>query len=49
MSEERKVLLRMYGAELIEVAEGDFDAAIFLKIKWLKVKATLHLINLRIH
>ena len=31
MSEERKVLLRMYGAELIEVAEGDFDAAILLK------------------
>ena len=30
MSEERKVLLRMFGAELIEVDEGDFDAAILL-------------------
>ena len=28
MSEERKVLLRMYGAELIEVDKGDFDEAI---------------------
>ena len=31
MSEERKVLLRMLGAELIEVDEGDFDGAILLK------------------
>ena len=31
MSKERKVLLRMFGAELIEVGEGDFDAAILLK------------------
>jgi cysteine synthase A len=31
MSEERKVLLKMFGAELIEVDEGDFDGAIFLK------------------
>ena len=31
MSEERKVLLRMFGAELIEVDEGDFDGAILLK------------------
>ena len=36
MSEERKVLLRMYGAELIEVAEGDFDAAILLKDQMVK-------------
>ena len=31
MSSERKSLLRMYGAELIEVAAGDFDKAIKLK------------------
>ena len=31
MSEERKTLLRMYGAELVEVDEGDFDGAIFYK------------------
>tara|TARA_B100000131_G_C18066487_1_gene592738 strand:+ start:252 stop:1187 length:936 start_codon:yes stop_codon:yes gene_type:complete len=31
MSEERKVLLKMFGAELIEVNEGDFDEAIKLK------------------
>ena len=31
MSEERKTLLKMYGAELIEVDEGDFDGAIALK------------------
>ena len=33
MSEERKTLLKMYGAELIEVDEGDFDGAIALKDK----------------
>ena len=31
MSIERKSLLRMYGAELIEVEAGDFDKAILLK------------------
>ena len=31
MSEERKTLLKMFGAELIEVGEGDFDGAIDLK------------------
>ena len=31
MSDERKVLLKMFGAELIEVDEGDFDGAISLK------------------
>ena len=31
MSEERKSLLRMFGAELIEVEAGDFDEAIRLK------------------
>ena len=31
MSEERKQMLRLYGAELIEVGEGDFDAAIKLR------------------
>ena len=33
MSEERKILLEMFGAELIEVGEGDFDEAISLKDK----------------
>ncbi len=31
MSEERKILLKMFGAELIEVDEGDFEQAINLK------------------
>jgi cysteine synthase len=31
MSEERKKMLRLYGAELIEVGEGDFDGAIKLR------------------
>ena len=31
MSEERKILLKMFGAELIEVPEGDFEQAISLK------------------
>ena len=30
MSEERKKMLRLYGAELIEVGPGDFDSAIKL-------------------
>ena len=31
MSEERKMLLKMFGADLIEVPEGDFEHAISLK------------------
>lgn len=31
MSEERKKMLRLYGAELIEVGPGDFDSAIKLR------------------
>ena len=31
MSEERKILLKMFGAELIEVPKGDFEQAISLK------------------
>lgn len=31
MSEERKQILKFYGAELIEVGEGDFDSAIKLR------------------
>ena len=31
MSEERKTLLKMFGAELVEVDEGDFDGAIETK------------------
>ena len=38
MSEERKVLLKMFGAELIEVDEGDFDGAILLKDEIVKSK-----------
>ena len=38
MSEERKTLLKMYGAELIEVDEGDFDGAIALKDKLVEQK-----------
>jgi len=33
MSEERKQMLRLYGAELIEVADGKFDDAISLRDK----------------
>lgn len=33
MSEERKQMLKMFGAELIEVGEGDFDNAIKLRDK----------------
>lgn len=33
MSEERKSMLRLYGAELIEVEAGDFDGAIKLRDK----------------
>ncbi len=33
MSEERKKMLKFFGAELIEVGEGDFDGAIELKSK----------------
>jgi cysteine synthase A len=33
MSEERKQMLKFYGAELIEVAAGDFDGAIALRDK----------------
>ena len=48
MSEERKVLLRMFGAELIEVDEGDFDAAILLKDKMVETEGyfTLSLIHI---
>ena len=38
MSEERKVLLKMFGAELIEVDEGDFEQAITLKDEIVKQK-----------
>ena len=34
MSEERKKMLRLYGAELIEVGPGDFDSAIKLRDEW---------------
>jgi cysteine synthase A len=36
MSEERKQMLRLYGAELIEVEDGNFDAAIELRDKMSK-------------
>lgn len=33
MSDERKQMLRLYGAELVEVGAGDFDGAILLRNK----------------
>ena len=36
MSEERKKMLRFFGAQLVEVGEGDFDGAIELKEKLTK-------------
>ena len=36
MSEERKKMMKFYGAELIEVDEGDFDGAIELKCNMAK-------------
>ncbi len=36
MSEERKQMLRLYGAELIEVEDGNFDAAIQMRDKMAK-------------
>jgi cysteine synthase len=38
MSEERKNMLNLYGAELIEVDEGDFDGAIALRDEMCKDK-----------
>jgi cysteine synthase A len=38
MSEERKEMLRMYGAELIEVEDGKFDEAILLRDQLAKEK-----------
>jgi cysteine synthase A len=38
MSQERKILLKMFGAELIEVDEGDFEQAINLKDEIVKQK-----------
>ena len=38
MSEERKKMFKFYGAELIEVEEGDFDGAIALRDKICKEK-----------
>ena len=43
MSEERKKLLEMYGAELIEVGAGDFDRAIALKDELVKKNGHLTL------
>ena len=38
MSEERKQILKFYGAELIQVDEGDFDGAIALRDEMCKNK-----------
>ena len=38
MSEERKQMMRYFGAEIIEVAAGDFDAAIAVRDKLAKEK-----------
>ena len=38
MSEERKQMMKLYGAELIQVGEGDFDGAIEMRDDLCKVK-----------
>jgi len=38
MSEERKQMMKLYGAELIQVGEGDFDGAIEMRDNLCKVK-----------
>ncbi len=55
MSEERKQMLRLYGAELIEVGEGDFDGAINLRDKmaeengWFNCNQFNNPINIKSH
>ena len=55
MSEERKSMLRLYGAELIEVEDGDFDGAIALRDKmalengWFNPKQFSNPLNIEAH
>jgi cysteine synthase A len=55
MSNERKQILRLYGAELIEVGEGDFDGAIRLrdelseKNRWFNCNQFSNPINIKSH
>lgn len=55
MSEERKSMLRLYGAELIEVEDGDFDGAISLRDKmaaengWFNPKQFSNPLNIEAH
>jgi cysteine synthase A len=55
MSEERKQMLRLYGAELIEVEDGNFDEAIFLRDKmamnngWFNPNQFHNLLNIEAH
>jgi cysteine synthase A len=55
MSEERKSMLRLYGAELIEVEDGNFDGAIALRDKladesgWFNPKQFSNPLNIEAH
>ena len=55
MSEERKQILRFYGANLIEVSEGDFDGAIELrdemceKMGWFNCNQFHNELNIKAH
>ena len=55
MSEERKSMLRLYGAELIEVEDGNFDGAISLRDKlsnensWFNPKQFTNPLNIEAH
>lgn len=55
MSEERKSMLRLYGAELIEVEDGDFDGAIALRDKmatengWFNPRQFSNPLNIQAH
>ena len=55
MSEERKSMLRLYGAELIEVEDGNFDGAIALRDRladengWFNPKQFSNPLNIEAH
>jgi len=55
MSEERKKMFKCYGAELIEVAEGDFDEAIRLRdemcytMEWFNCNQFHNPLNIQVH
>lgn len=55
MSEERKQMMRLFGAEIIEVADGDFDSAITLRNElalkngWFNTNQFLNPLNIECH